>query len=170
MAIQNLKNVDEYAQYLEENFNELKALFYYFLIGVTSFFREPTAFETLQKKVIPLLFINKNSDSAIRIWAREQKQAGEIIAIGDIEDTFDSTMAEDVAVLKLKLELKIKEERLKASNEELETSNEELKPSNEEMQSTRNCNLPTKSWRPQRKNYNQSTRNWLRSILNCKTR
>ena len=44
--------------------------------------------------------------------AREQKQAGEIIAIGDIEDTFDSTMAEDVAVLKLKLELKIKEERL----------------------------------------------------------
>jgi two-component system CheB/CheR fusion protein len=68
MAIQNLKNVDEYAQYLEENFNELKALFYYFLIGVTSFFREPTAFETLQKKVIPLLFINKNSDSAIRIW------------------------------------------------------------------------------------------------------
>jgi hypothetical protein len=97
------------------------------------------------------------------MMAREQKQAGEIIAIGDSEDTFDSTMAEDVAVLKLKLELKIKEECLKASNEE-------LKSSNEEMQSTRNCNLPTKSWRPQRKNYNQSTRNWLRSILNCKTR
>ncbi len=51
MAITNFKNIDEYEQYLERNFTEVEALFHDFLIGVTSFFREPLAFETLEKKL-----------------------------------------------------------------------------------------------------------------------
>lgn len=41
----------------------------------------------------------------------------------------------DIAIVRLKQELRAKEEYLQTTNEELETSNEELKSSNEEMQS-----------------------------------
>jgi two-component system, chemotaxis family, CheB/CheR fusion protein len=82
MAIQNFKNVDEYVQYLEQNFTEVEALFHDFLIGVTRFFREPTAFETLQKKVIPHLFTGKNSSSVIRIWVPGCSTGEEAYSIG----------------------------------------------------------------------------------------
>jgi two-component system CheB/CheR fusion protein len=82
MAIQNFRDVDEYAQYLEQNFTEVEALFHDFLIGVTSFFREPTAFETLQKKVIPHLFTGKNSRSVIRIWVPGCSTGEEVYSIG----------------------------------------------------------------------------------------
>jgi two-component system, chemotaxis family, CheB/CheR fusion protein len=68
MAIKNIKSVEEYVLYLEQKPAEVEALFHDFLIGVTSFFRNPMAFEALQKKVIPYLFTGKNSDSTIRIW------------------------------------------------------------------------------------------------------
>jgi two-component system CheB/CheR fusion protein len=82
MAIKNFRDVDEYAQYLEQNFTEVEALFHDFLIGVTSFFREPTAFETLQKKVIPHLFTGKNSSSVIRIWVPGCSTGEEVYSIG----------------------------------------------------------------------------------------
>ena len=50
MAIKNFKSMDEYVHYLEQNPDEVEALFHDLLIGVTSFFRNPTAFEALQKK------------------------------------------------------------------------------------------------------------------------
>ncbi len=68
MVVKNFTNVAEYVQYLEQNPAEMEVLFHEFLIGITSFFREPTAFETLQDKIFPHLFTGKNSDSVIRIW------------------------------------------------------------------------------------------------------
>ena len=61
MAIKNIKSVDEYVHYLEQNPAEVEALFHDLLIGVTSFFRNPAAFEALQKKVIPDLFTRQAS-------------------------------------------------------------------------------------------------------------
>ena len=81
-AIKNFRHVSEYAQYLEQNFTEVEALFHDFLIGVTNFFREPTAFETLQKKVIPHLFAGKNSSSVIRIWVPGCSTGEEVYSIG----------------------------------------------------------------------------------------
>jgi len=82
MAIKNLNNVDEYVHYLEQNPAEVEALFHDLLIGVTSFFRNPTAFDELQKKVIPNIFAGKNSDSVIRIWVPGCSTGEEAYSIG----------------------------------------------------------------------------------------
>ncbi|WP_200898089.1 chemotaxis protein CheB [Methanosarcina sp. 1.H.A.2.2] len=82
MAIQNIKSVDEYVRYLEQKPAEVKALFHDLLIGVTSFFRNPTAFEALLEKVIPHLFTDKHPDSTIRIWVPGCSTGEEAYSIG----------------------------------------------------------------------------------------
>ena len=80
--IKNIKSLDEYVSYLEKEPAEVEALFNELLIGVTSFFRNPTAFEALQKKVIPNLFTSKHPDSAIRIWVPGCSTGEEAYSIG----------------------------------------------------------------------------------------
>ncbi|MCO5381204.1 MAG: hypothetical protein NHB15_03045 [Methanosarcina barkeri] len=82
MAIHSLKSVDEYVRYLEQKPVEVEALFRDLLIGVTSFFRNPAAFEALQEKVIPHLFAGKHSDSVIRIWVPGCSTGEEAYSIG----------------------------------------------------------------------------------------
>jgi two-component system CheB/CheR fusion protein len=45
------------------------ALFRDLLIGVTSFFRDPQAFQALEEQVIPQLFDNHPPGSVIRVWS-----------------------------------------------------------------------------------------------------
>ncbi len=68
MAVQNIENVDEYVRYLEKKPAEVESLFRDFLIGVTSFFRNPETFEAFQEKVIPRLFVGRHPNSVIRVW------------------------------------------------------------------------------------------------------
>ncbi|AKB23136.1 Chemotaxis protein methyltransferase CheR [Methanosarcina sp. WH1] len=82
MAVQNIQSVNEYVSYLEQKPAEVEALFSDLLIGVTSFFRNPTAFETLQKKLIPEIFANKRTDSVIRIWVAGCSTGEEAYSIG----------------------------------------------------------------------------------------
>ncbi|MDY9925388.1 chemotaxis protein CheB [Methanosarcina sp.] len=82
MAIQNIKSVDEYVHHLEQKPVEVEALFQDFLIGVTSFFRNPTAFDALQEKIIPNLFSGKHSDSTIRVWVPGCSTGEEAYSIG----------------------------------------------------------------------------------------
>ena len=82
MAIKNLKSVDEYVHYLEHKPAEVEALFHDLLIGVTSFFRNPAAFEALQKKVIPNLFTSRYLKSTIRIWVPGCSTGEEAYSIG----------------------------------------------------------------------------------------
>ena len=82
MAITNVNSLDEYVRYLEQKPAEVDTLFQDFLIGVTSFFRNPTAFEALQKKVIPNLFTGKHPDSVIRIWVPGCSTGEEAYSIG----------------------------------------------------------------------------------------
>jgi two-component system, chemotaxis family, CheB/CheR fusion protein len=46
----------------------VEALFRDFLIGVTSFFRDPEAFGALQEHAIPRLFAGKPTGALIRVW------------------------------------------------------------------------------------------------------
>jgi two-component system CheB/CheR fusion protein len=82
MAGKDIKSTDKYVHYLEQNPVEVEALFHDLLIGVTSFFRNPDAFETLQKKVIPDIFIGKDPDSSIRIWVPGCATGEEAYSIG----------------------------------------------------------------------------------------
>ena len=58
-----------YFAYLRDNVEEAQALFKDFLISVTTFFRDPKAFDALAKYVIPRLFEGREADRQIRVWA-----------------------------------------------------------------------------------------------------
>ena len=68
MAVHRIERLTDYVGYLQSTPLELEALFRDFLIGVTSFFRDPQAFDTLEKEVIPRLFAGKAPGASIRVW------------------------------------------------------------------------------------------------------
>ncbi len=68
----NVHHIDEpqaYVQYLQQNARELDLLFSEMLISVTSFFRDPPAFELLSERVIPELMHSRRDEHALRVWA-----------------------------------------------------------------------------------------------------
>ena len=69
LAVHQIKSLEQYARFLQQNSAELDALFHDLLIGVTSFFRDAEAFKELEEKVIPALFTGKTEISSIRIWS-----------------------------------------------------------------------------------------------------
>ncbi|WP_303310178.1 chemotaxis protein CheB [Hymenobacter sp. BT730] len=68
MNSHQIKEFTHYVRFLQENPQEVDALFKELLIGVTKFFRDPDAFESLKNHLIPLLR-KKPTDSVIRVWA-----------------------------------------------------------------------------------------------------
>jgi two-component system CheB/CheR fusion protein len=68
ISILRLNTVAEYLARLQHDPKEVENLFNDLLIGVTQFFRDPEAFESLAAKVIPQLFKRPASAGPIRIW------------------------------------------------------------------------------------------------------
>jgi two-component system CheB/CheR fusion protein len=68
LALRNIKGLEEYAKLLDSDPGERAALQRDLLIGVTSFFRDPEAFEGLKTFVFPALVNNRPAGTAIRIW------------------------------------------------------------------------------------------------------
>ncbi|MEZ4601137.1 MAG: EAL domain-containing protein [Syntrophotaleaceae bacterium] len=68
MAVNDLKEMKQYVALLEASDQEPRALGQEILIGVTSFFRDPEAFETLRRRVIPRLFDSRDPEDPVRIW------------------------------------------------------------------------------------------------------
>ena len=64
MALHNIADIRNYVRYLKETPAEVDALFKDLIIEVTSFFRDPEAFEVLGKKIIPAIVEQKKPDSA----------------------------------------------------------------------------------------------------------
>ncbi|MDA3926807.1 MAG: PAS domain-containing protein [Kiritimatiellae bacterium] len=69
MAVHQIEAIDGYVKHLQRDSGEVQALFRDLLIGVTSFFRDPEAFQTLEEKGIPKLFANKHEGAVIRVWS-----------------------------------------------------------------------------------------------------
>ena len=69
MAVNQVDLIDGYVRFLQRDPTEVQALFRDLLIGVTSFFRDPEAFQILEEKVIPKIFANKREGAVIRIWS-----------------------------------------------------------------------------------------------------
>ena len=59
MNVHQIENVKQYLRFVQDNPAELDALFQELLIGVTSFFRDPQAFEVLVDKGLPSLVKGK---------------------------------------------------------------------------------------------------------------
>ena len=68
MGMHGLEDPDAYARYLAENPAEVRLLFKELLINVTSFFRDPEAFELLKTEILPPLLENKPEDYTFRVW------------------------------------------------------------------------------------------------------
>lgn len=81
MALLNLKELDVYGQYLQENYAEVENLYHDILINVTSFFREPDSFIALKELVFPVICQNKSPDVPIRIWVAGCSTGEEVYSI-----------------------------------------------------------------------------------------
>jgi len=68
MGIHEIDKIDTYFRFLQENPQELELLSKEFLIGVTSFFREPTEWELLKGNVIPALLAERAPNDTLRVW------------------------------------------------------------------------------------------------------
>ena len=60
---------EDYRDHLEVHPEEFPYLFNTIMINVTSFFRDPEAWETLASKVLPELLAAKPDDEPIRVWS-----------------------------------------------------------------------------------------------------
>ncbi len=68
MGINQIETAEQYIRFMESSPNEAHTLFKEILIGVTKFFREPDAFETIKTKVLPEIFKHKKPNDAVRVW------------------------------------------------------------------------------------------------------
>ncbi len=69
ILVHKLDGVEEYLRHLEANPGEIEQLFQDMLINVTSFFRNPEAYESLKTEVFPKLTTGRPRHEQIRIWA-----------------------------------------------------------------------------------------------------
>lgn len=82
MVVHEITDPARYLRLLQNSPEEVDTLFRELLIGVTSFFRDPEAFEALDKYVIPRLFENRLPDRAIRVWVAGCSTGEEAYTIG----------------------------------------------------------------------------------------
>lgn len=68
MQVVGVTRVEDYIARLQKEPDEVNLLFRDLLIGVTSFFRDPDAFESLGQLVVPKLFQDKRSTDTVRVW------------------------------------------------------------------------------------------------------
>ena len=68
MAVHRISELDDYVKFLQQTSVEVEALFRDLLIGVTSFFRDPQAFQMLADQIIPRILNGKPSNAVIRVW------------------------------------------------------------------------------------------------------
>jgi two-component system CheB/CheR fusion protein len=69
MAVHQIDTIDEYVLFLQQTSNEIDALFRDLLIGVTNFFRDSDAFQSLEETIIPKLFSSNHAGRVIRVWS-----------------------------------------------------------------------------------------------------
>ncbi len=68
MGLHQLHRIDDYVRYLRENPAETNLLFKELLIGVTSFFRDPAAWDQLRDEAIPALLSARPHAHVLRAW------------------------------------------------------------------------------------------------------
>jgi two-component system CheB/CheR fusion protein len=68
MTVHKLDKLGTYARYLQEHPKELDLLFKELLIGVTSFFRDPPAWEMIREQVIPGFLTSHPEGGTMRAW------------------------------------------------------------------------------------------------------
>ncbi|MES2606664.1 MAG: CheR family methyltransferase, partial [Pseudomonadota bacterium] len=68
MQVRGVDTLLAYSGLLEQDAGEYPQLLKDMLIGVTNFFRDREHFETLEREIIPGLFVGKGPDEEVRVW------------------------------------------------------------------------------------------------------
>jgi two-component system CheB/CheR fusion protein len=68
LGVHKLGKINAYVRYLQANPQELDILFKELLIGVTSFFRDPAAWQQLAKRAVPALLSGRHAGGTLRAW------------------------------------------------------------------------------------------------------
>jgi two-component system CheB/CheR fusion protein len=69
LTLHKIDRLEDYVKFVQSDRDELRLLYKDFLIGVTSFFRDPEVFEALKTKVFPRVVEDRRQPQApIRIW------------------------------------------------------------------------------------------------------
>ncbi len=69
MDAAGVETYEEYLDVLQARSDEFSALFNTILINVTSFFRDPPAWDSLKDEVIPALLAERGPADPIRVWS-----------------------------------------------------------------------------------------------------
>ena len=68
MQVRQVDTLGEYFEFIKHKPEEIQSLFHNLLISVTTFFRDPAAFDVLAREVIPRLYDDDEPSGPIRIW------------------------------------------------------------------------------------------------------
>ena len=68
IGLRHMDNIAAYVRFLRENPQEVELLFNELLIGVTNFFRDPAAWETLKTAALPNLLAKRAPEQPLRAW------------------------------------------------------------------------------------------------------
>ncbi len=93
-----IDDIDTYVRFLQEHPEEVQALFNDFLIGVTQFFRDPEAFDSLKKKALSKYVEDKPDGYTLRVW---------VPGCGSGEEAYSIAMALTECIEESKQNLKI---------------------------------------------------------------
>lgn len=96
MNVHQIEKLTDYVRYLSENPSEIDVLFKELLIGVTSFFRDPDAFEFLIKKVLPDMLENRTSVQPLRVWVSACSTGEEAYSIAMIFKEYLDEIKSDI--------------------------------------------------------------------------
>ncbi|MFO7627900.1 MAG: CheR family methyltransferase [Candidatus Fermentibacteraceae bacterium] len=80
MGARNLTSLSDYVAVLEKSTEEAAELASDFLIGVTSFFRDPEAFKVIEQKVLPDLF-TRAAGEPVRVWVAGCSRGYEVYSL-----------------------------------------------------------------------------------------
>ena len=82
IRLQQLDKIAQYVRYLQENPPERDLLFKELLIGVTSFFRDPSAWQHLRDEVFPALLARRPGGGPLRAWVAGCSTGEEAYSLG----------------------------------------------------------------------------------------
>jgi two-component system CheB/CheR fusion protein len=82
MGLHQIDSISNYVRYLRENPHEVELLFKELLIGVTSFFRDPSAWDHLKRDVLPDLFRSRMQSGVLRVWVPGCSTGEEAYSLG----------------------------------------------------------------------------------------
>lgn len=88
VLLHRLEDPEQYLKLLLHDNQEVLALQKDFLIGVTRFFRNPEAFEVLDKLILPKIVEEKKDDDLLRIWVPACSTGEEAYSIGMVISRF----------------------------------------------------------------------------------